>query len=110
MDQASSLVARAHAALARVAGARAKALARAWRRQPWTVGIALGEGSTRAALFEQLYGDKALGTFDRVPGGPALRVRRGQRARFRAQRVDGRKEEHALGEPSEDPRVFTTRV
>src|SRR5690349_6159513 len=102
MDVARSLVEQARAALHAVAPERADELDQAWRRLPWSVGITGGDGPARAELVNLLCGERVLDPFDRRIGTAAVRLRRGERARYRAVHVDGSCEEGAF-DPLPDP-------
>ncbi len=77
-------------------------LTAAWRRRPFTIGLA-GEIATRTDVLDQLCGGVMLEREGRVPGCAAIRVRRGPVTKFRAIRRDGSTEDMVLPPPVEAP-------
>jgi hypothetical protein len=110
MEEIGSLVARAHAALARVDDGRGRELEQAWRHRPWSIGISGGNGAARAALLNLLCGDKVVDPYDRSPNSPSLRVRRGPRFRYQITHADGRVEDNAAADTGPDLPAIATRL
>ena len=106
MEDASTLLARAQTALARLGEDQERAHEQAWRRVPWTVAIT---GAGAAALVNMLVGEDVLDAEDQATGA-LVRVRRGPQNQFRAVRDDGTTEEHALVDPAIDREGLAARV
>lgn len=81
----------------------------AWRRVPFSVGLAGTDLSARTRCLDALCGGGVIEALGRVPGGAVFRIRRGDVTLFRAIRIDGAVEEHTIPaarpEPSGEPAV-----
>jgi hypothetical protein len=77
------------------AGAALEELEAAWRKRPFTIGVAGDDAAARTALLNALCGG-LLERDGRGPGSAPVRVRRGAATRFRAKRRDGTAEEATL--------------